>query len=146
MPKHIVSSYCDLFLWMWKCILPSSIHQFPSCRPPPAWVESGPLSCAVRLEFASRPSVSVSREEGGRQRRSMQEALWVFMARAQKRPFTLMGGQSVHARLCLGREHLGLLLTLLPSNNHAVSPQRQGWWCQERSKRTRLLNIRTHIQ
>lgn len=64
----------------------------------------------VRLQFGSRSSVSVSREGGGRREA---KGGWV-------------GGRSVRARLCLGMERLGLLLTLLPSNQRAVSPQRRG--------------------
>lgn len=152
--------YCNL----WKCILPSSIGQFPflsssgglggvgfcnstwlvlyplkEIRP---FVERGPLSSALVLRHVGVGRSAGRKEEG---KDGWWEGVRVFMARAQNRPFTLMGGQSVHARLCLGRECLGLLLTLLPSNNHAVSPQRQGWWCQDRSERTHLLNI-THIQ
>lgn len=62
------------------------------------FLHTGSHAAVVRLEFAPRKhgSVSVSRDGGGKQRRLMgdEEGAWIFAARAQKRPFTPVGGQS----------------------------------------------------
>lgn len=66
-------------------------HPFQMTRPS---VKPPPFPGAVRRTCVSPPSVLVTTDEGGRMRRGL-VGLHGRLARAQKQPFTLMGGQSV---------------------------------------------------